>query len=244
MKTIFSVVATLALAGAASAGVVWQYNVNGAQFAADSNEGVNTAAGTVSNVNASFDTNTNKFTWNLSFNDGAAKDTDGYWLVVGPGPTPRGTADEYAIMYFDASNLAAPTVSIYRYNGLNDATSFVNPGDLLASTRIGGQTTITASASQGGGARNFNLMVDATTINALFPGQVPDWKGVKFADQIGFWLHPLAGLVTSYSGNNLTQFGSTVAGGWYDGHGARTVPAPAAIALAGIGGLLAARRRR
>ncbi len=57
---------------------------------------MNTAAGTVSQVNASFDTNLQKFTWNVSFGDGVAKNTNGYWLVVGPGPLPRGTADEYA----------------------------------------------------------------------------------------------------------------------------------------------------
>lgn len=242
MKIVIGALAALAMAGAANAGVVWNYNVTGAQFAADSNDGVNTAAGTVSSVNAQFDTNLQKFTWNVSFSDGVSKNTNGYWLVVGPGDVPRGTADEYAIMYFDATNLASPTVSVYRYNGLNDASSYLNPADLLATTRQAGQTTITASASEGAGTRTFNLMVNAATINALFPGQVPDWKGIKFGNQIGFWFHPVANTFSTYSGNNLTFFGGSPIG-WYDGRNV-LVPAPGVAALAALGGLLVARRRR
>lgn len=243
MKKFVCAAAALALAGAAQAGVVWQYDRDGAGFAADANDGVNHAAGQVSQVSASFDTNLQKFTWNVSFNDGVASNTQGYWLVVSPGPVPRGTADEFAIMYFDARNLAAPTVSVYRYNGLNDASSYLNPADLFATTRQAGQTTITASASETGTARTFNLMVDATAINALFPGQVPDWKGIQFGQNIGFWFHPVANLVSSYSGNNLTFFGGSPIG-WYDGRDGRTVPTPGSLALVGLAGLAAIRRRR
>lgn len=243
MKSALFAAVALAFAGAANAGVVWQYNPTGAQFATDASDGVNPAAGNVSGVNAAFDTNLQKFTWNVSFDDGVAKNTQGYWLVVGPGPVPRGTADEYAIIYFDARNLAAPEVSVYRYNGLNDASSYINPADLLATTRAAGQTTITASASQTATARTFNLMINAATINALFPGQVPDWKGIKFGNEIGFWFHPVANEVTSYSGNNLTFFGGSPIG-WYDGAHVRTIPAPGAAVLAGLAGLVAVRRRR
>jgi hypothetical protein len=133
-------------------------------------------------------------------------------------------------------------VSIYRYNGANDASSYINPADLLATTRAAGQTTITASASESAGSRTFNLMVNAATINALFPGQVPDWKGIKFGQEIGFWFHPVSNMLTSYSGNNLTFFGGSPIG-WYDGRNV-LVPAPGAAALMGIAGLLVARRRR
>lgn len=234
--------ASLALASAAFAGPIFGYNrVNPPEQ--------NPAGGQISAIASTYDTNTSVFTWNVSFSDGVAKDTDGYYLVVGPGPNPKGHAFEYAIIYFDASSLANPNVSIYRYNGNNDGTSFLTPGDLLASSRTPGQTTITSSASAAGGARTFNLTVNASAINALFnPPTTPqqaDWRGIQYGQNIGVWFHPVTGLSTTYSGTSLTKFDFR-GQGWLDTANERTfeVPSPASAALLGLGGLVAARRRR
>lgn len=207
----------------------------------------NTAAGTVSFLQSSFDDVLQKFTWNVTFSDGVAKDTDGYWLVVSPGAMPQGTMGEFGIIYFDAStSITNPTVTVYRYNGLNDASSYLNPADLLASTLTPMQTTIMASGSESAGARTFNLMLDASTINSLYgPPTFPLWEGVTFGAEIGIWFHPTASTLTSYSGNALSFFGHLGPGGWYDGEHITTfIPSAGTGLLMGLGGLLAARRRR
>ncbi len=230
--------ACLTAATAAHAAPVYSYTY--------SSGGQNNSAGTPV-INSTFDTNTDAFTWNVSFADGVARDTDGYWLVVGPGPNPKGHAFEYAMIYFDASTINNVRVSIYRYNGQNSDNSYTNPGDLLASSLIGGPTNIVASASQTGGTRNFNLSLDATYINGLFgpPGQ-PDWEGINYGANIGVWFHPLGGLTTAYNANSrLTSF-SYARSGWVDlENGVTTlIPTPGSMGVLALGGLVASRRRR
>lgn len=243
MKGFIAAVAATVLSTAAFGGITYEYATTNP--AADG-IAVSTAAGTVSSLDTKYTPSTNMFSWNVTFSDGVAKDTDGFWLVVGPGPNPKGSAYEYAIMYFDASSLANPNVTIYRYNGNNGDDSFTNPGQLLATTKTGGQTTIqSVSASQGSGARTFSFQVNATTINSLFgPPTYPDWKGIQFGTTIGIWMHPVAQLTTKYNNSGgLSQF-SYYSEGFYDGANTPTVPVPATAALLAMGGVIASRRRR
>jgi len=204
----------------------------------------NAGAGSAS-VHTSFNTDTDQFTWNVSYSDGVARDTDGYWLVVGPGPNPKGHAFEYAIMYFDASNISAPVVSVYRYNGQNADNSWTTPGDLLASSITGvGGASIAASASQSGAARSFSLSLDATVINGLYGGVDPDWTGIQYGQHIGVWFHTVGGLTASYDQNGrLTQF-NYARQGWIDLSNQTTIPGPAGLMALGMGLIATGRRRK
>lgn len=250
MKGFVAALAAGAIASAASGAVSFQ-------FAASDPPGLpasiiqNPAGGKLSNLVTNYDPMTSMFDWNVTFSDGVAKDTDGFWLVVSPGPNPKGHNYEFAIMYFDASVLANPTVSIYRYNGANAPDSFATPGDLLASSRQAGQTTIqNITASQNGTGRTFGFKVNAAAINSAFappPPEAIDWKGIQFGEKIGIWFHPVTGLSTSYgaTSNKLKTF-SFQGSGWYDGENTTTrmIPGPAGTALLALGGLVAIRRRR
>lgn len=238
MKISVLAIALGAGSSCAYAGPTFQWNAVGNQ---------NNSAGTP-NIHASYNTNTDQFTWNVSYSNGAAKDTDGFWLVVGPGPNPKGHAYEYAIIYFDASTINSPVVSVYRYNGQNADTSYNTPGDLLASSLIPSSTNIVASASQSHGARTFNLTLDATAINARYAGAShPDWKGIQFGDHIGVWMHTVSGLETDYGSRSrrLRSF-KYCSEGWLDLTNSTTtrIPAPAALASLGLGLIAAGRRRR
>lgn len=238
-KLLLAACLSTVVASAAHGGTTFAYNRS-----APINQ--NPAGGTISSIASTYDTDSKVFTWNVEYSDGVAANTQGYWLVVSGGPNPKSQAGQLAIIYFDARSLASPNVSIYRYNGENNQNSFQTPGDLLASTRNSTASQITASASQSGGRRTFNLSVNASAINARYNAGngFPDWEGIQYGDRIGVWFHSVASLTTSYNGSELTGFSGRI--GWYDTDNETTtkIPTPGAAALLGLGGLLATRRRR
>jgi hypothetical protein len=241
-------VAGLAMTGSAMA-TVWTANIN-----PGSNQ--NSAGGNISSITATYNDATRQFGWTVDYSD---RTTNGYWLAVSPGPNPKGRAGELAIVYFDATNLAAPRVSVYEYNGLNDNNSFqfrsvagqgtppaatTQAGVLLGSSSAGTIPGLTATAQNiGANGRRLTLTLDASSIQAYNPaGGGAPWTGLSFANQIGVWFHSVTGLSATYNGNNLTSFNGTQ--GWFDSNNITTVPTPAGALALGMGGLLAARRRR
>lgn len=242
MKAVFlSALAGVAVSSSALGAVV-SWNYNGVSPAQNAN------AGTISSINSTYNTTSKQFTWDVSYSDGVTKDTDGYWLVVSNGPVPRGTPDQYAIIYFDASSLSAPKVSVYRYSGQNNGLSWQSPGDLILSSQSSG-SGITATATQTGGQRRFQLSLNASAINSRYGAgttpSFPDWEGIQYGNQIGVWFHTVGGLSTTYNSSTkkLTYFNYSKEG-WLDLENQGTIPAPASAALMALGGLIAARRRR
>lgn len=235
MKLIASAVVACALSGAASASV-FGYNYAG--------PGQNNDAGTPNMIHSTFNDVTDQFTWTVTFNDGVAKDTDGFWLVVSPGPNPKGHAWEFAIMYLDASNILNPKATVYRYNGANAPDSYFNPGDFLGSSQVAGPSNITASALQSGGSRTMNISLDATFINNLYgPPAQPDWTGIQYGNKIGVWFHPVAGLNASYNSDGSLSNYAFARQGWVDFSNGNA-PAPGTLALIAMSGLVARGRRR
>ncbi len=213
---------------------------------------VNNAGGEFKSVTGSYNATTNLFTWDITFND---QITDGYTLAVSPGPNPKGQSGELALIYFDGTNIAAPEVTVYAYNGQNtqlswadgsDAAGIQSPDKIISSQGINSGDILSASVTDAGGMRTLSLEMDATNLqNHLpkWPGGA-DWTGVEFGDKIGVWLHPTAWLHTEYGVDGFLNAWSPETQGWLDGANFHTVPAPAgSLALGGLG-LLAARRRR
>ncbi len=236
-----------ALVGPAVAGTTFfQY--------ARTDPGQNDAGGRVGAINATYNPTSNVFVWSATISNGATVDTDGFRLVVSPGPNPRTRADEYAMVYFDATTLAAPRVSVYRYNGLDRPPvggahpneSFVDPNDLLA-TNNQPSSGIVATASENGATRTFTVTIDATAINArygAFNGW-PEWRGLQFGQRLGYWFHPFRNGRTTYMGPMLTSLDWDGLG-FVDASNEMTVeiPAPGAGGLVLIAGIAGLRRRR
>ena len=237
MRHVLAIAALCAAAGSAS-GALFQWNSNGA--------GQDNSGGTISSINSTFNSSSKVFTWDVSYSNGATADTDGFWLVVSPGPNPKGHAHEFGIIYFDASSIGNTKVTVYRYNGQNADNSFTNPGHLLASSLNPMDTQILShSASQMGATRSFSVSINASVINSLFtPPTYPDWTGIEFGNKIGVWFHSGKGRDTACGANGgVTRF-SYGGQGWRDLCDQRTGPTPGALRRAGAGWVLAARRRR
>lgn len=221
--------------------------------------GYNPAGGAIEQINSSFNSVTKQFTFNVQFgpaSSGGPLSTKGYWLVINNGPNPKNMPGQYAIMYFDASTLSAPKLTVYGYNGKNAADSFSDgngaapgtpAGDLIKGINEGGFIQ-SISASDAGGKRTFALTIDATSIighTPVYGSADTDWEGLGYDEKVGIWLHPVTAFNATYSGPRGALATLSLGGqGWLDGNYLRAVPTPGAGALALGGVVLAMRRRR
>ena len=251
--TTMALIGAAAFATSANADVYhWDWSA-----AVDGTAGLNMNGGEYQSVHAEFDSSTNRFLWSVTFSD---QITDGYSLAVNNGPNPKGHAGEMALLYFDATG-GDVRVTGYAYNGVNSLNSYYDgspqggtqaPDLLFASNGFENASFITAASVMDNvdGTRVMTLEMDASLINGhnpFYPG--PDgpseWTGVAFDEMIGLWMHPFKNLDTSYDQSGALT-GWSGSQGWFDGSNfdTTTVPAPGAMALLGMGGMLVGRRRR
>ena len=170
-------------------------------------------AGDIKNVETTFNSGTNDFTFDLTIDP----ISEGFTLAINNGPNPKGHGGEMALIYFDASG-AQPVISVYAYNGMNTQTSWedggladgIQPTDAIlnsiANADLFSNISVTIDAA---GNKHFSFSMDADEIMNHNPLYGPDneWSGVSFDDTIGMWLHPVRGLDTSYDNDGfLTQW--------------------------------------
>jgi hypothetical protein len=219
-------------------------------------------------IRTEYDPDSRRFLFDFTAGSGV----NGYWLVLSPGPNPKGYAGELAILYLDANGLAAnstitPKLTVYGYNGQNGILSYMDgsqatgvqtPDRIFSSLNPDTTGTIMQlSASDTGGLRRFTVELDATVIQSYSPlhnggAMGVDWTGVAFGQQLGAWFHPSSGTTTSYGTNPgsadfnwLTSFSYTGQAS-FDTTNLATqwVPAPGAAALLGLAGVAGGRKRR
>jgi hypothetical protein len=219
-------------------------------------------------IQAEYDPDSKRFLWDFT----AGSTVNGYWLVVSPGPNPKGYAGELAIIYLDAIGLTAnstitPKLTVYGYNGQNGILSYMDgsqaagvqtPDRIFSSLNPDATGTIMQlSASDTAGVRRFTVELDATIIQNYSPlhnggAMGVEWTGVEFGQQLGAWFHPSAGTTASYGTNPsepdfnwLKSFSYTGQGSFDTTNlGTQWVPSPGAAALLGLAGLAGRGRRR
>lgn len=240
-----SIVAVAALAALAGSAYADEYSWNWTPVQGGF---VNDAAGQFESINASFNTTTNRFVWNVVFGNQV---TDGYTLAVSPGANPKGHAGELALIYFDFSN-GTPQLNAFAYNGVNASNSWQDgdgqvAGDQAADLIHGINDTswYTASVVDNAGKRTFNLSIDASIIqghNPLYPGPngPSEWTGLAFGSELGLWMHTYSGLSANYFTNGALCQWNRSGEGWFDGNNFATVlvPLPQGV-WAGLAGLAA-----
>lgn len=183
-------------------------------------------------ISSTYNSDSERFTWDVTFNATGAADVDGFWLVVNNGPNPKAAdVNELAIMYGD---LSTQTLSTYVYNGQNNANSINTPGILL-------QTDSFSVSSD-----SFSIDIDATAINAWAGGS---YTGISYDENIGIWFHVATGSQFTYDENgNITDF-AFAQQGWFDKAHLKTttqVSESGVFALLGLGlmGLASMRKRK
>jgi len=214
--------------------------------------GGSSGAGVLKSIDASYDDVSQDLFWQATFLPNASGVTpDGAWLVVTPGPNPKGDGSDYAILYMDGVN---EIVTSYAYTGQNNSwSSYQDPGDYLAS-HMGGVAITTDPF----GAVTLTMAVNVAGENAAF-GDDPE-RGIRWGEKIGVWFHPSAGSVFSYTDapfgdgaeSDVEQDGLAIldydykSQGWYDVGNKPTssVPEPTAALLFAAGVLAVGRSTR
>ncbi len=245
--------ATAAAAITAATGAVHASNIQWTWNVGDppGSYGINNAGGTFESVHAEFNPATQRFHWTTVFSDQV---TEGFTLAVSPGPNPKGHAGELALLYFDASDMGAPTLTAYAYNGKNAQNSYIDgnanvsgdqtPDLIMDASKSAWITSI--SATDSAGKRVLSFTIDAADINAhgpMYPDATDPWYGIGFGAQLGLWMHPFRSFDPEYGQDGRITALNARNQGWFDGHSFET-PTPGSLALASMGGLLLIGRRR
>lgn len=202
--------------------------------------GINNAVGKIQNLSSSFDTQSNVLSWSAKFGSSGSNKVDSFWLVLSPGPNPKGNHHELAIFYFDASQ-SLPTLTAYAYNGQNAETSYITPNDRINSSKVDSSWIKSLTVQDGSdGSRTLGFRVDATAINNHKSG---GWTGAQYGNNMGIWFHPMTQTTSSYKDGYLTDYKHGL-GGYVDAADVQTVPEPATMAVIGLGLAFCARRKK
>ncbi len=200
---------------------VYHYNVK------NPTSSVSHKGGTIKEIDTTFNKTTNEFTFELVIRDPSGKHSDGFKLALNGGANPKGIPSEMAMLYFDASGSGEPIITVYSYNGENTSTSYKDgspasgtqaPDKITSSLLSDSPFTSITETIDANGNRVFSFTMDASVIqnhNPLY-GDASQWTGVEFGNQIGMWMHPAAGLQTSYGSDGYLTYWNADMNGYYD----------------------------
>lgn len=186
-------------------------------------------------VYGSYNERKEQLTWSATFSSENDMLPDGGWLVVSPGPNPKGHDEELAIFYLDG---ITNKLTAYAYDGRSPKSWQTE--DLLDSWDNA------VKVEEDGNKRTLSFNVNVAQVNAY--SDDPEWTGAAFGEKIGIWFHPAHGLQTEYDEYDALEQFSFEKQGWIDRHNkdTKSVPEPSSLAAFGIGalGLLASKKRR
>jgi hypothetical protein len=250
-KVIGAAAAALVAAGGAAQAAVYNWTWDGSVFSV----GVGgTGASQAIAANGSFDTATEVLSWSITF---AAQDAGGIWAVINNGPYPGPFAGRDAILYMDGTG-SDVKINIFGYNASGDQQTSHLDGDAMqagdqAPDRILNGSTAAAPSwlidaavlDNANGSRTFDFTIDTTDVNAHNPLYAPanEWRGLGFAQTMGVWIHSVTELQTAYDNDGWLTDWTFETQSFFDEPDIN-VPTPGAVALLGLGGLVAGRRRR
>lgn len=202
---------------------------------------VNERVGSFDRIVTTYDDVAQRFTWESTFSpfvDGSgAHFPNGGWLVVNAGGNPKAHVDELSILFIDGLN---SRVTAYVYDGQNGVSGTLSDPSRYIATYDGGASF----GANGDGTVSLALDLEVGVINGILAG--PDWRGVRFDDELGIWFHPAENAHFQYAKDGRIDRFAYARQGWLDTSAQDTtnMPEPGAAVVFSLGlGLLASRQR-
>lgn len=261
MKTRHAILAAATLAVAASADAnFWRYSY------------ANAGSSWFSSITAEYQPDTKRFKWD--FTAGSSVNGFWLVVSPGANPKGNAGELAILYLdakTLTANSTITPRLTVFNYNGVNGLNSHIDgngevagnqtPDRIFSSLNANAssvvmQLTATDNGTNTNTARRFTVELNASIIQnhtPLYPATNGDpWTGVAFGSKIGTWFHPTAGTTSAYGTdplnpnfNYLTSFGYATQQSFDTANlNTQWIPAPGALALIGLAGVVGVRRRR
>ncbi len=193
----------------------------------------NKRAGKVKSIDMEFSSDLDELYVSIDFKAYRGRLTDGFTIVITGGEWPAGTADKFAIFYFDAdirNRNGGPVLNVLGYNGKYNAQSF-RDSDGNSSTydpdRIA--TSLDNSSGwvkdlqvdtyrvNGRWQRTMSFRIVASTVNNFVNLEGGNWEGAQFGTMASFAIDTYDGLYTKYNNDGFLKKWKYRRHGWMDG---------------------------
>ena len=223
MKQLLAIGASLAVLGAvAHADTIYTYR------AVDAKQ--NNSAGKIKEIVVDYD-EAERLSFFADLGKGQnGKLINGGWFAMSPGPNPKQSNDELAILYLDFEAAMSTPIAITGFRIRRLPGRGLGVTQATTSRRIMMVLTVTQNGD------GLSVAFDDLDVSALAPGEFgADWTGVSFDENVGGWFHFSQLDAFAMKDGRISAWQPTVQS-WLDvANKSATVPEPMGLALIGLG---------
>ncbi|MES2598992.1 MAG: GEVED domain-containing protein, partial [Verrucomicrobiota bacterium] len=163
-----------------------------------------------------FDSDKERLTMDVTFDQRNSKKVDSFWICVSPGDSPN--SDNTAIIYVNGTNRSAPKLTVYKHTASLDENSWQTTANCLISTAgtgINATDVLNLGVTESGANVRFRFILSTARLNNASNWSVVTnkaaWDGAKFFGRAGVCFHPMDNGTWTYdSAGRITALDS----GW------------------------------
>ncbi|GEP41637.1 GEVED domain-containing protein [Brevifollis gellanilyticus] len=143
-----------------------------------------------------FDSDKERLTMDVTFDQKNSKKVDSFWICVSPGGAPH--SDNTAIIYVNGITRSSPKLTVYKHTASLEERSWQTTANCLisnAGTGINASDVMNLGVTETGTAVRFRFQLNTARLNNASNWAVvtnkPAWTGAKFYGRAGVCFHPM-----------------------------------------------------